>query len=200
MVRTSHGRLPPLGVHRAYGRSPAGVAMGPRQVVVEMKIIGVGAALGMAAIALLAPPSTARGVPEDVTIDIHVERGCPTPDSCVFSASGAITDEGMVVTESIKAFALPSPVVGTAQYVRTFIGELGSITTRLESRIQPTDDPAVWHEEGRWVVVSATGMYAELDGWGNETGTRNFGIQSLDTAYTGYLRRGPAHADSGALP
>ena len=46
-----------------------------------MKIIGVGAALGMAAIALLAPPSTARGVPEDVTIDIHVERGCPTPDS-----------------------------------------------------------------------------------------------------------------------
>lgn len=161
---------------------------------------GAAGILAAATIALSTAPSTAVGPPEPVSIRVHMERGCPAPDSCTFSASGAINDQGIVVADSIKAFALPSPVVGTAQYVRTFIGELGSITTRLESRIQPTDDPAVWHEEGRWVVVSATGMYAELDGWGNETGTRNFGIQSLDTAYTGYLRRGPAHADSGALP
>lgn len=161
--------------------------MGPRQVVVEMKIIGVGAALGMAAIALLAPPSTARGVPEDVTIDIHVERGCPTPDSCVFSASGAITDEGMVVTESIKAFALPAPVVGTAQYVRTFVGERGSVTTRLESMIRPTDDPSVWEERGHWVIVTATGDYTQLAGWGAEAGVRNFTTQSLDATYSGHV-------------
>ena len=153
-----------------------------------MNIIGVATtALAAAAIALSASPSTAGGVPQEVTIEVHVERGCPAPDSCTFSASGAITDEGVVVTESIKAFALPAPVVGTAQYVRTFVGEKGSVTTRLESMIRPTDDPHVWQEEGRWVVVSATGLYAELAGWGDEAGLRNFSTQSLDASYSGNL-------------
>jgi hypothetical protein len=62
-------------------------------------------ALSVGAIALSASPST-DGRPQEAPIDIHVERSCPASDSCTFSASGAITDEGVVVTESIKAFAL----------------------------------------------------------------------------------------------
>ena len=151
-----------------------------------MNVLAV-TALSMAAIALSASPASAGGVPQEVTIDIHVERGCPAPDSCTFSASGAITDEGVVVTESIKAFALPAPVVGTAQYVRTFVGERGLVTTRLESTIRPTDDPNVWREQGHWVVVSATGQYAQLDGWGDEAGFRSFAAQSLDATYSGHL-------------
>ena len=119
-------------------------------------------ALTVAGIALSASPAAAAGVPQEVTIDIHVERGCPAPDSCTFFASGVITDEGVVVTESIKAFALPAPVVGTAQYVRTFVGEKGSVTTRLESMIRPTDDPTIWQEQGHWVVVSATANMRSL--------------------------------------
>lgn len=134
----------------------------------------------------LAPPSTARVVPEDVTIGIHVERGCPTPDSRVCTAGGAITDEGTVVTESIKAFAPPAPVVGTAQHVRTFVGER-SVTTRLESMIRPTEDPSVWQERGHWVIVNATGDYAQLPGWGAVAGVRNFTAQSLDAAYSGHV-------------
>lgn len=151
-----------------------------------MNVLAV-TALSVAAIALSASPASAAGVPQEVTIDIHVERGCPAPDSCTFSASGAITDEGLVVTESIKAFALPAPVVGTAQYVRTFVGEKGSVTTRLQSMIRPTDDPNVWQEQGHWVVVSATGQYAQLDGWGDEAGFRSFATQSLDATYSGHL-------------
>jgi hypothetical protein len=62
-------------------------------------------ALSVGAITLSASPST-DGRPQEAPIDIHVERSCPASDSCTFSASGAITDEGVVVTESIKAFAL----------------------------------------------------------------------------------------------
>jgi hypothetical protein len=131
-----------------------------------MKIRGAALAV-LAAVgpSLSASPVMAEGVPQEVSIDAHLVRGCPTADSCVFAATGAIDDQSVIKLESVKAFALPSPVVGTAQYVRTFIGIKGSLTIRLESRIRPTDDPAVWREEDRWVVVSATGSYAPLDGW-----------------------------------
>lgn len=123
-----------------------------------------------------------------VTIQAHTVRGCPTPDSCRFSASGAITDEGLVETEDFRAFAIPAPVVGTAQWVRTFNGAKGSLTIRLNTIMRPTDDRAIWHEEGRWVVISGTGDYAQLDGQGSESATRNFNTQSLDATYIGQIR------------
>jgi len=132
-------------------------------------------------------PAVAEGVPQEVSINAHSVRGCPTADSCVFTATGAIDDHGVIKLESVQAHALPSPVVGTAQYVRTFIGTKGSLTIRLESRIRPTDDPAVAREEGRWVVVSATGSYASLNGWGSESGSFNFETASLDVTYVGYV-------------
>jgi hypothetical protein len=122
-----------------------------------------------------------------VSIVSHTVRGCPTPGSCTFSASGAIDDQGAVET-TVDAHALPSPVVGTAQAVRKFIGSKGSLTIRLETVMRPTDDPAVFHEEGRWVVTSATGTYADLDGQGSMSGSRNFDTQSLDATYDGKLR------------
>jgi hypothetical protein len=78
-------------------------------------------------------------------------------------------------------------VVGTAQYVRTFIGQSGSLTIQLESMIRPTDVPSLWHEEGHWVVLSGTGAFAGLAGQGTEAGTRDFAAQSLDVVYTGQL-------------
>jgi hypothetical protein len=101
-------------------------------------------------------------------------------------AAGAGGQQGLVVP--VQAFALPAPVVGTAQSVRKFIGAKGSLTIRLNTNMRPTDDPAVFHEEGRWVVISATGMYADLDGQGSMSGSRNFDPQSLDVTYVGQLR------------
>src|SRR5260370_423594 len=54
--------------------------------------------------------------PQDVSIEAHTERGCPAPASCVFAASGAITDFGTVTTDFVRSTALSSPTVGTAQY------------------------------------------------------------------------------------
>src|SRR5437879_3578816 len=59
---------------------------------------------------------------QDVTIEAHTERGCPNPASCVFAATGAIADFGTVTTDFVRSTALPSPTVGTAQYVKTFHG------------------------------------------------------------------------------
>ena len=144
--------------------------------------------LGLFAAVLLANPGAAAAVqPQGISIEAHTQRGCPTASSCVFVASGAINDAGSTLTDSLKATALPSPVVGTAQYVKTFHGQAGSLTIQLESMIRPTDVPWLWHEEGHWVVVSGTGAYAGLTGQGSEVGTRNYATNSLDVVYTGQL-------------
>ena len=125
--------------------------------------------------------------PEDVSIDAHTERDCPGPTSCVFTATGAITDYGTVTTDFIRATALSSPTVGTAQYVKTFHGQAGSLTILLNSRITGTNDPTLWDEQGHWLILSGTGAYARLLGQGEESGIRDFAKQSLDAVYTGQI-------------
>jgi hypothetical protein len=137
-------------------------------------------------LAAIAGP-VAAAQPQDVSIVAHTERGCPTPASCVFVATGAITDGGMATTDLVHVAALPSPVVGTAQYLKTFHGVMGSLTIRLDSMIKSTNDPTLWDEQGNWVIVSGTGAYAGLLGEGSESGIRDFEHQSLDAEYTGQV-------------
>jgi hypothetical protein len=125
--------------------------------------------------------------PQDVSIEAHTVRDCPGPGSCVFVATGAITDSGTVTTDFVRATALPSPTVGTAQYVRTFHGQLGSLTILLNSRITATNDPTLWDELGHWLIVSGSGAYSGLLGQGEESGIRDFANQSLDAVYTGQV-------------
>ncbi len=136
---------------------------------------------------LTASSALAIGVPQQVIIATHSVRGCPQASSCTFTATGAISDEGAIVTDSVKPAALSSPIVGTAQYVRTFHGDQGTITIGLQSMIRPTDNPDVYAEKGNWVILSATGAYAALDGNGWENGIRDFVNQSLDATYTGWV-------------
>ena len=144
----------------------------------------IGLLVGLLA-ALAGPVDAAK--PQEVTIEAYTERGCPTPASCVFVATGAITDGGTVTTDSVQATALGSPIVGTAQYVRTFHGVAGSLTIRLNSMIAGTDDPTLFDEQGHWVIVSGTGAYSKLLGEGQESGIRDFTNQSLDAVYTGQV-------------
>ena len=125
--------------------------------------------------------------PQDVVIDTHTERDCPRADSCVFIATGAIEDSGTITLDFVRATALPSPTVGTAQYVRTFNGQAGSFTILLNSMITGTDNPALADERGHWLIVSGTGAYADLLGQGTESGIRDFVNQSLDAVYTGQV-------------
>jgi len=144
----------------------------------------VGLLIGL--LAAIAGPAAATQ-PQDVSIEAHTERDCPGPDSCVFTATGAITDFGTVALDFVRATALPSPIVGTAQYVRTFHGQFGSLTILLNSRITGTSDPALFDEQGHWLIVSGTGAYSALLGQGRESGIRDFANQSLDAVYTGQV-------------
>lgn len=93
-----------------------------------------GIALLVGLLAASAEPVVATQ-PQDVTIEAHTERGCPNEESYVFTATGAITDSGTVTLDFVRATALRSPTVGTAQYVRTFHGSAGSFTILLNSMI-----------------------------------------------------------------
>ena len=139
------------------------------------------------ALLLASAGPAAAAQPEDVTIEAHTERGCPEPvsSSCYFIATGAISDHGTVTLDFVRATALPSPTVGTAQYVRTFEGQLGSFTILLNSMITGTDNVDLFDEQGHWLLVSGTGAYADLLGQGREVGIRDFANQSLDAVYTG---------------
>lgn len=125
--------------------------------------------------------------PRAVTITAHTERGCPSSSSCVFVATGAIDDSGTVSSVLLIAAALPAPVVGTAQWLKTFEGQKGSFTIRLQSLVTFVGDSLQAPETGHWVLVDGTGVYAGLLGQGAESGIRDYGAQSLDAILTGQV-------------
>ena len=137
----------------------------------------------LALILLAAPAAQAAGIPHQMVLDTFSVRGCP----CTFVMTGALEDQGSIVTDSVQPHALTSPIVGTATTVRTFIGQHGSLTIRLQSIIAPTENPDLYTESGSWVILETTGAYAGVDGWGKEAGVRDFAHQSLDVTYTGLL-------------
>jgi len=152
---------------------------------IASRITQIGRHVLMAGLVTVIAAPVAAAQPQDVVIQAHTELGCPGPASCIFVVTGAIVDGGTVTTDSVQATALPSPTVGTAQYVKTFHGLAGSLTILLNSMITGTDDPTLWDEQGHWVIVSGTGEYAKLLGQGSEAGVRDFASQSLDAVYSG---------------
>lgn len=143
-------------------------------------------AVGTVCAASVAPVGAAQ--PVEVSVVSQTIRGCPDPGSCTFVASGAIADFGTVTTELVHAVALNSPVTGAAQYVRTFHGQDGTFTIRLQSRLSGTDVPWLWQEDGEWTVIDASGDYTGLRGRGRESGIRDFQQQSLDVVYAGTVQ------------
>lgn len=125
----------------------------------------------------------AATTPQDVTITQHSMRGGPS----TFVAGGAIDDFGPITLDSFHASAIPSPVVGTGHFIRTYHGRAGSFTIQLQTLLTPTDVPWLWHEAGHWVLVEGTGAYAGLRGEGVESGTRDFRANTLDVVFTGQV-------------
>ena len=76
--------------------------------------------------------------------------------------------------------AVPSPVVGVLQTVRTLRGAKGTLTLRCTERIHPPGQNGnVVTNAGSCVVHGATGAYAGLRGSGRLTGTTTFHKTSL---------------------
>lgn len=131
---------------------------------------------------LFSPASNAdAGTPEAIAIIMHAARNGPN----TFEAAGAINDSGSVTLDSVRATALPSPVVGTGHYIRTYNGVNGTLTIKLETLLTATDVPWLWNETGHWVIIGATGAYAGLRGEGDESGVRDFSANTLDAVFNG---------------
>jgi hypothetical protein len=129
-------------------------------------------------------PESPAATPQTVTIVQHSELDGPSN----FVATGAISDSGPITLDSVNATALPSPVVGTAHYIRTYRGELGTFTLKMQTLITPTDVPWLWAEKGEWLLASGTGAYEGLRGEGHEEGIRDFAANALDVVFTGKVR------------
>jgi len=109
--------------------------------LVAATIAGCALTIGIIVTGTVAPASASQ--PESITIVQHSSRGCVTP--CTFSMSGTLTDSGTVTLDDEHDGATPSPVVGTAHVIRTMHGQLGSLTVRLQTLLQPTADPVLFH-------------------------------------------------------
>jgi hypothetical protein len=95
--------------------------------------------------------------------------------SGTFSASGTVSDTGTVIAQA-RFGALPSPVIGVLQTVRTLSGGNGTLTLRCNQRTFPPNQPTtVVSNTGSCAVLEATGAYAGLRGSGSLTGTTDFG-------------------------
>ena len=92
--------------------------------------------------------------------------------------------------------ALPSPVVGTGHFIRTYHGERGTFTIQLQTLLKPTDVPWLFTETGRWVITDADRDYEGLLGQGEESGVRDFSAQKLDAVLTGKVHFDATKASS----
>jgi hypothetical protein len=140
-------------------------------------------ALSICVALLCNPLLVAADMPQPVTIEQHSSRTCP----CTFVATGAISDTGSVSLDDFHASAIPSPVVGTGHFIRTYHGQHGTFTIQLETLLTGTDDPTLLHEQGHWVIVDGTGRYTGLHGTGDESGTRNTVLNTLDAVFDGHV-------------
>jgi hypothetical protein len=102
--------------------------------------------------------------PQDVTITVTAPRG----GDGTFSASGAVSDEGTVISEAHFS-ASGSPAFLIVHATDVFVGERGTFTLKRQVKVTPTDASGILAGTGSWVVISGTDAYAGLHGQGTIT-------------------------------
>ena len=127
-------------------------------------VLALIAAMASLALTTEAAPSEQQAI----TIITAKPRG---PALGTFSTSGAFSDSGVLVTESVSFSAIPSPFGVVTHVVQRFEGTLGTFTIHAQIIDTVTDDPNISLDQGRWVIVEGTGAYATLQGTGNVVGT-----------------------------
>jgi hypothetical protein len=104
-----------------------------------------------------------------------------------FSASGAFSDVGVLVTEQRIVSAVPSPFGVVTHLLLRFEGQSGTFTIRTQIIETVTGDPNIFANEGIWVIVDGTGAYATLYGTGEVEGTVDDVANLITRDYTGLV-------------
>ena len=110
----------------------------------------------------------------------------PVPGT--FSTSGAFADYGTLITEQRTTSALPSPFGVVTHLVLLFEGQQGTFTLRTQIIETVTNDPNIFADDGVWVIISGTGLYANLRGTGKIDGTVNDATNLITRIYTGIVQ------------
>jgi hypothetical protein len=87
-----------------------------------------------------------------------------------WSATGVVNDSGSLVEPSVRFVGN-----GEIHVVREMTGSSGTITMRFQSKVTSVVGDVVTFE-GQWVIVSGTGLYANLHGQGERTATLAGGV------------------------
>jgi hypothetical protein len=104
-----------------------------------------------------------------------------------FSTSGAFVDNGVLVTQRRIVSALPAPFGVVTHLVLRFEGQQGTFTIRTEIKETVTGDEHVFANEGTWVFLGGTGVYATLHGSGSMEGTVDDSVNLITRIYTGQV-------------
>ncbi len=130
------------------------------------------------------PLTTGAAPSQQEAITIHPEKTIG-PALGTFSASGAFSDSGILVTESRLVTAIPSPFGVVTHLVLRFEGKLGTFTVRAQIIETVTPDDPISLNEGVWVIVDGTGAYSTLHGTGDVEGIVDDDANLITRAYTG---------------
>jgi hypothetical protein len=115
----------------------------------------IGSALAVGALALVAAAPSAATAPAPIRIDLTGVVTGPDSFQGTFVAAGVVNDSG-TYTGTFR-FA------GSTLHVsKTLVGTKGTITLSTESVVVPTSPTTISFKSGLWVVVSGTGVYADL--------------------------------------
>jgi hypothetical protein len=137
----------------------------------------------LAALFLTMASPVAASQPEEVVITLDLYFTGPDTAAGTFSATGAVNDSGSVSQQFMFAGR-------TAHGLKTIEGSEGTITIRFDVRLTPTG-PTTAVAEGRFVILSGTGSYANLRGAGSTFIEADFVSGTLIGTYSGRAHYDP---------
>jgi hypothetical protein len=129
------------------------------------------------ALFLMAASPAAASKPDDLAISLDLYFTGPDTAAGTFTASGVVNDSGSVIQQFTFAGH-------TAHGLKTLESSKGSILIRFDVRMSPSG-PTTAVAEGRFVVLSGTGEYANLRAVGSTFIEADFVTGTLTGSYAG---------------
>jgi hypothetical protein len=116
-------------------------------------------------VAVIAPIAASGDSAQRLYLGMNLHFTGPDTTAGTFVVSGAIADSGTVAVQHLAIVPIGSSDQGHLSGVETYTGQLGTIVTRFDGIAFPLSSP---HEVGlgRFEIVSGTGAYAGLTGYG----------------------------------
>ena len=131
---------------------------------------------------LLALPAPALATPPE-SLEIHADMWMTGPNSAagIFWTSGLFDEYGYDFGDASELFFIAA---NTIHGVKTLVGEGGTITLNFQAQLTWTG-PTTGIAEGRFVIVSGTGLYQNLHGVGETYAELDLATYHIVATYTG---------------